>query len=69
MLPQLHELFNATITVNSTTFEDADPKTSKVVFISNKMETTLCKFVKELGWADYKKTWDVANVVQMIPFQ
>ena len=33
------------------------------------METTLCKFVKELGWADYKKTWDVANVVQMIPFQ
>ena len=24
--------------------------------------------MKDLGWADYKKTRDAANIVQMIPF-
>ena len=68
MSPQLHELFNASIAVNSTVFEDADPETGKVVFVGNKTETAMLKFLKELGWADYKKTWDAANIVQMIPF-
>ena len=68
MSPQLCELFNASIAVNSTVFEDADPETGKVVFVSNKMETAMLKFSKELGWADYKKTRDTANIIQMIPF-
>ena len=65
---QLRQLFNAAIAVNPTAFEDADPETSKVIFIGNKSETALLKFAKDLGWANYKKTRDVANIVQMIPF-
>jgi Ca2+-transporting ATPase len=68
MSPQLQELFNASITVNSTAFEDADPETGEVVFVGSKTETALLKFAKELGWADYKKTRDAAKVLQMIPF-
>ena len=68
MSPQLQELFNASIAVNSTAFEDADPETGEVVFVGSKTETALLKFAKELGWADYKKTRDAASVVQMIPF-
>ena len=56
MSPQLHELFNASITVNSTAFADADPETGKIVFVRSKMETVLLKFAKELDWANYKKT-------------
>ena len=58
---QLRQLFNAAIAVNLTAFEDADPETSKVVFIGNKSETALLKFAKDLGWANYKKTRDVAS--------
>ena len=48
MSPQLHELFNASIAVNSTAFTDADPETGEIVFIGSKMETVLFKFAKEL---------------------
>jgi P-type Ca2+ transporter type 2C len=60
MSPQLQELFNAAIAVNSTAFEDIDPSpdTGELVFVGNKTETLLWKFAKELGWADYKKTRD-----------
>jgi Ca2+-transporting ATPase len=68
MSPQLQELFNAAIAVNSTAFEDADPETQEIVFVGSRTETALLKFAKELGWADYKKTRDAAKVVQMIPF-
>jgi Ca2+-transporting ATPase len=68
MSPQLRDLFNASIAVNSTAFEDADPDTGEVVFVGSKTETALLKFAKELGWADYKKTRDAAIVLQMIPF-
>jgi Ca2+-transporting ATPase len=36
--------------------------------VGSKTETALLKFAKELGWADYKKTRDAAEVIQMIPF-
>ena len=35
---QLCQLFNAAIAVNLTAFEDADPETSKVVFVGNKSD-------------------------------
>ena len=66
--PQLVELFNASISVNSTAFEDVDPEDGRAVFIGNKTETALLKFAKTLGWANYKVTRDTAKVVQMIPF-
>jgi P-type Ca2+ transporter type 2C len=66
--PQLHDLLNSTITVNSTAFKDADPNSREVVFVGSKTETALLKFAKELGWNDYKETWDAVDVVQMIPF-
>jgi Ca2+-transporting ATPase len=68
MSPQLQELFNASIAINSTAFEDVDPETGEVSFVGNKTETALLKFAKELGWADYKKTRDAVTVLQMIPF-
>jgi len=67
MSPQLQELFNAAIVVNSTAFEDIDHETGEVCFVGSKTETALLNFAKELGWADYK-TRDAAKVVQMIPF-
>jgi len=66
--PQLVELFNASICVNSTAFEDVDPETGVPTFIGSKTETSLLNFAKTLGWADYKVTRDSTKVVQMLPF-
>ncbi|EGN98945.1 hypothetical protein SERLA73DRAFT_90032 [Serpula lacrymans var. lacrymans S7.3] len=66
--PQLRELTNAAISVNSTAFEDEDPETGERAFVGSKTETALLNFAKELGWPDYKKTRDAADIVQMIPF-
>ncbi|KAF9234118.1 Ca-transporting ATPase [Melanogaster broomeanus] len=66
--PQLRDLFNAAIAINSTAFEDEDPATKEVVFIGSKTETALLNFAKELQWAHYRSTRDTAEVVQMIPF-
>ena len=68
MSSQLRDLFNASIAVNSTAFIDNDPETGDLIFVGNKTETALLKFVQELGWADYKKTRAAASVVQMVPF-
>ena len=68
MSPQLRDLFNASIAVNSTAFADNDPETGERVFVGNKTETALLKFAQELGWADYKETRASADIVQMIPF-
>lgn len=64
----LRTLFNESIAVNSTAFQDTDPETGEVIFIGSKTETALLKFAQELKWADFKKTRDNADVVQMIPF-
>src|SRR5260221_8959097 len=66
LMPQLVELFNASASVNSTTFEDVDPESGAAVFIGSKTETALLKFAKTLGWANYKETRDAANVIQYI---
>ncbi|THH15336.1 hypothetical protein EW146_g5119 [Bondarzewia mesenterica] len=66
--PQLKDLFNSAIAVNSTAFENADAVTGQVTFVGSKTETALLKFAKELGWADYKEVRDSFEVVQMIPF-
>lgn len=66
--PALRKLFNEAIAVNSTAFEDENAETGKIEFVGNKTETALLKFSKELGWEDYHKTRDAAEVVQMIPF-
>lgn len=68
LTPQLVELFNASVSINSTAFEDMHPENGGAVFIGSKTETALLKFAKDLGWANYKETRDAANVVQMIPF-
>ncbi len=66
--PQLQELVNEAIAVNSTAFEDVDPETGDVIFIGSKTETALLQFAKELGWRNFRETRDGANVVQMTPF-
>lgn len=66
--PALRDLFNEAIALNSTAFEDVDPDSGKQVFVGSKTETALLKFAKENGWADYKKTREAAEIVQMIPF-
>ena len=68
LTPQLADLINASIAINSTAFEGVDPESGAVVFIGSKTETALLKFAKQLGWANYKDIRDAANVVQMIPF-
>ncbi|TFK75096.1 calcium-translocating P-type ATPase [Pluteus cervinus] len=66
--PQLRNLFNEAITVNSTAFQDVDPVTGEIIFIGSKTETALLKFTRDLGWPDFKKTRDAAEIIQMIPF-
>ncbi|EIN10054.1 Ca-transporting ATPase [Punctularia strigosozonata HHB-11173 SS5] len=66
--PQLRDLFNAAIAVNSTAFEDEADETGEKVFVGSKTETALLKMAKELGWADYRKTRESADIIQMIPF-
>ncbi|KAF9234120.1 hypothetical protein BU15DRAFT_65976 [Melanogaster broomeanus] len=61
--PQLRNLFNAAIAINSTAFEDEDPATKEVVIIGSKTETALLNFAKELQWAHYRSTRDTAEVV------
>ena len=52
LTPQLVELVNASIAINSTAFEDIDSESGATVFIGNKTETALLKFAKDLGWAN-----------------
>ncbi|KAF7327877.1 Calcium-transporting ATPase [Mycena kentingensis (nom. inval.)] len=66
--PQLRELFNEGIAVNSTAFQDKDPETGEPIFVGSKTETALLKFAQELQWRDFKETRDAAKVLQMIPF-
>jgi|SRR5712672_587455 len=68
LTPQLVELFNASIAINSTAFEDVDPETGAPVLIGSKTETALLKFAKALDWTNYKVIRDATNVIQMIPF-
>jgi Ca2+-transporting ATPase len=67
--PALIELFNEAVAVNSTAFEDVDPKDpSKTILVGSKTETALLKFTGELGWTSFKTLRDKAQIVQMIPF-
>lgn len=66
--PAQRQLFNASIAINSTAFEDTDSETGELNFVGSKTETALLRFAKDLGWADYRKTRDTAETVQVIPF-
>src|ERR1700761_3719160 len=66
--PALQALFNESIAVNSTAFEDKNPDTGRMEFVGSKTEVALLKFAKELEWEDWKATRDGREVVQMIPF-
>ncbi|EDR08465.1 Ca-transporting ATPase [Laccaria bicolor S238N-H82] len=66
--PQLRELLNESIAVNSSAFQDIDPETGEKVFIGSKTETALLQFAHELGCRDYKEIRDAADIIQMIPF-
>ncbi|KAF8487849.1 hypothetical protein F5888DRAFT_1624075 [Russula emetica] len=68
LTPQLVELLNSSIAINSTAFEDIDFKSGAMVFIGSKTESALLKRAKDLGWANYKDICDATNVVLMIPF-
>jgi P-type Ca2+ transporter type 2C len=68
LTPQLVGLFNTSISINSTAFEDVHSESGAAVLIGSKTETALLNFAKDLGWANYKATRDAANVIQMIPF-
>lgn len=68
LTPQLRDLFNEAIAVNSTAFEDVNPETNETIFVGSKTETALLKFSQELKWPGFRKTRDAADVIQMIPF-
>ncbi|KAF9644891.1 Ca-transporting ATPase, partial [Thelephora ganbajun] len=66
--PQLKRLFNQSIAINSTAFEDTDPETSELSFVGSKTEAALLQFAKDLGWENWKETRESAKIIQMIPF-
>ncbi|KAF9000698.1 calcium-translocating P-type ATPase [Cyathus striatus] len=66
--PELRDLLNEAIAVNSTAFEDIDPESNETIFVGSKTETALLQFAKELRWKNFRKTRDGAEIIQMIPF-
>ncbi|KAF9647966.1 calcium-translocating P-type ATPase [Thelephora ganbajun] len=66
--PQLKRLFNQSIAINSTAFEDIDPETGELAFVGSKTEAALLRFAKDLGWENWKETRESAKIIQMIPF-
>ncbi|KAJ7837021.1 Ca-transporting ATPase [Mycena olivaceomarginata] len=66
--PQLRELFNEAIAVNSTAFQDKSPETGEPIFVGSKTEAALLQFAQDLQWPDFRTTRDGVTVVQMIPF-
>jgi Ca2+-transporting ATPase len=65
---QIQEIFNESIAINSTAFEDNDPASGERIFVGSKTETALLQFAKNLHWADFSSTRRNAEVVQMFPF-
>ena len=68
LTPQLVDLLNCSISINSTAFEGVDSENGATVFIGSKTETALLKFAKDLGWLNYKDIRGAAKVILMIPF-
>jgi P-type Ca2+ transporter type 2C len=69
LTPQLVELFNAAIAVNTTAFEEEEyPDSGTTVFVGSKTEAALLNFAKELGWANYQDARDAADFIQVMPF-
>ncbi|KAF9448305.1 calcium-transporting ATPase [Macrolepiota fuliginosa MF-IS2] len=66
--PQLRELLNEAIAVNSTAFEDVDPESGEPIFVGSKTETALLQFAKELGWRNFRETREGVEIIQMVPF-
>jgi Ca2+-transporting ATPase len=59
--PQLRRLFNQSIAINSTAFEDIDPETGEVIFVGSKTETALLQFAKDPDWDNWKQTRESAR--------
>jgi Ca2+-transporting ATPase len=70
LTPQLQNLFNDAITINSTAFLDENPVAKEPIFVGSKTETALLKFAKEMGWQDYsvRRKASEERTVQVIPF-
>ena len=66
--PSVIKLFNESICINSTAFEETDPETGEVDFIGSKTEAALLRFAKGLGWKDYREVRESAEIVHMVPF-
>ena len=67
--PQLKRLFNQSIAINSTAFEDiTNPETKELGLVGSKTETALLQFAKDLGWENWKEARKSAKIIQMIPF-
>ena len=66
--PQLQSLLNAAIAINSTAFKDTDSATGNSKFVGSNTEAALLLFASRLGWPDFKKVRDEAEVVQVFPF-
>lgn len=66
--PQLRDLFNEAIAVNSTAFEDTEPETGESIFVGSKTEIALLQFAKDLGWPKFHETRESAEIIQLDPF-
>lgn len=65
--PGLRKLFNESVALNSTAFEDTDEHGDKG-FVGSKTETALLSFCKEQGWTSYAQLRDSTEIVQALPF-
>lgn len=65
---QIQEIFNESIAINSTAFEDNDPASGERIFVGSKTETALLQFAKNLHWADFASTRRDAEIVHMFPY-
>ncbi|KAG9300428.1 hypothetical protein G9A89_010053 [Geosiphon pyriformis] len=62
------DLFNQSISINSTAFEGETEADGKITFVGSKTETALLGFLLDIGLSNFKELRQSANIIQLFPF-
>jgi Ca2+-transporting ATPase len=66
--PDLADLINMSVALNSTAFEQTDKETGLITFIGSKTESALLEMCAEQGWTSAKNLRDANEPVHIFPF-
>ncbi|KAF8640285.1 hypothetical protein AX16_010180 [Volvariella volvacea WC 439] len=66
--PSVQTLLNEAISINSTGFEDKDPKTGEVIFVGNQTETAFLRFIRDRQWPHFQDVRNEYHPITVYPF-